>query len=714
LSGFGFFDKIPAFKISGLSLSKGMNSRTFSFSILLAAALSGSVADCAEHSTHSKGAPPEPRFSINYMDRSVDPSQDFYRYAVGTWVKENPVPADKSRYASFTELAERNWYLIHEILEDAANSRNSGQVKKEVGDFFASAMDTNRIEELGFKPIRADLNRVDQIANTKDLFAFIAHLHDTGIGGVFSLEFDADAKNSAIYACYLNQGGLSLPDRDYYLKDQFADTREKYRDHVTRMFKLLGETGEDAAKHAATVIEIETALAKASRTRVELRDPEKNYNKFETKKLLADYRSIPWTVYLDESGFGLADKKGIPLPYEIVGQPEFFQAVDRLVRERPLDDWKTYLRWHILHQSAPYLHHAVEEENFAFFGKVLSGQQEQEPRWKRSAKVIDGSIGEALGQLYVEKYFPPEAKARMDELVENLKDVFHDHLQKLDWMTDETRARALAKFARFHQKIGYPEKFRDYSSIQIKRDDYIGNVRRADVFESHRQKVRVGQPVDKTEWLMTPETVNAYFHPLKNEIVFPAGILQPPFFDVTMDDPVNYGGIGTVIGHEITHGYDDEGRKYDADGNLNDWWTDADAKEFERRAEKVVKEYDAFEPLPGLHVNGKLTLGENLADLGGVTIAYEAMERALDKDPSKRKKIDGFTPEQRFFLSFSQIWRMNIREPEQRRLITIDPHSPGQFRAVGPIENLQVFYDAFGIKPGTPMYRPPEERAIIW
>ncbi len=373
-----------------------------------------------------------------------------------------------------------------------------------------------------------------------------------------------------------------------------------------------------------------------------------------------------------------------------------------------------YLRWQLLHGSAPFLPTAFEQENFNFFGKVLSGQPEQEPRWKRAAHILDDYIGEALGQLYVEKYFPPDAKARMNELVENEKAVFHDRLEKVPWMTAETRARALAKFARFTQKIGHPQKFRDYSAVEIRRDDLLGNVRRAAVFWSRREIVRIGKPVDRTEWDMTPETVNAYFNPVLNEIVFPAGILQPPYFDLAMDDAVNYGGIGVIIGHEMTHGYDDQGRKYDADGNLNDWWTPADAKAFDDRAQLVVNEYNAFEPLPGLHVNGKLTLGENLADLGGVNIAYEALQRVLAKDPAKRKTIDGFTPEQRFFISFAQIWRTNVRDAEAQRLVTVDPHSPGQFRAYGPLLNVQAFYDAFGIRPGSPMWRPPEQRAIIW
>jgi len=673
----------------------------------------------AETPAKTDQAPPVPRFSVTYMDRSVDPGKDFYHFAAGAWLTNNPVPADKSRWASFSELAERNWYLIHELLDTAAADTASPKhsPRHEVGDFFASAVDTNRIEKLAFRPIADDLKQIDRIKSAKDLFTVLADFHERGIGSVFGSDVSPDAKNSSIYAYGLGQGGLSLPDRDYYLKESFAEIREKYRAHVTKMFALLGEKPDQAATNAATVLALETELAKASRTRVELRDPNKNYNKFVTTEFIARTPAFQWDVYFKKAGLSPVSSAGkglVALPYEIVGQPEFFDAVDKLLRERPLNDWKIYLRWHLVHNSAPFLHRAVEEENFAFFGKVLSGQEQQEPRWKRAAHVIDGSIGEALGQLYVEKYFPPEAKVKMNELVTNLKAVFRDHLEKVDWMTETTREKALAKFARFTQKIGYPDKFRDYSSVQIRREDYLGNVRRAAAFETHRELVRIGKPVDKSEWDMTPETVNAYFNPLQNEIVFPAGILQPPFFDVTMDDGVNYGAIGVVIGHEITHGYDDEGRKYDADGNLNGWWTDEDAKEFEARAQKVVDEYDAFEPLPGLHVNGKLTLGENLADLGGVNIAYDALERALARDPAQRKSIDGFTPEQRFFISFAQIWRTNIREAEARRLVTVDPHSPGQFRAVGPLVNVPAFYDAFGIKSGDPMRKAPELRAKIW
>ena len=683
----------------------------FSAGILLAVAAGSNTPAAGQSSTNLSAAPPRvPAFSLDYMDRSVNPGADFYHFADGQWLKSNPVPTDKSRWAAFTELAERNWYLIHGLLESAASPEKplpAHSPRREVGDFFASMMDTNRIEQLGLKPIADDLKKIDRLKSTKDLFALLADFHQRGIGGMFGAGFGPDDKNSSIYAVGLYQGGLSLPDRDYYLKDSFSEKLRLYRGHVQKMFVLLGEKPGEAEAHAGTVIALETELARASRTRVDLRDPNRNYNKFTGGELAAKTPAVLWNVYF-------ADRNLAGPAYEIVGQPEFFDAVNRLVQERPLADWQVYLRWHLLHGSAPYLPAAFEQENFNFYGKALSGQPEQEPRWKRAAHVIDGNIGEALGQLYVEEYFPPEARTRMNELVENLKAVFHDRLERVPWMTDATRAKALAKFARFTQKIGYPDKFRDYSAVAIRRDDLLGNVRRAAAFESHREIVRVGKTVDRTEWGMTPETVNAYFNPSLNEIVFPAGILQPPFFDVTMDDAVNYGAIGVVIGHEMTHGYDDEGRKYDADGNLNDWWTDADSKAFDARAQLVVDEYNTFEALPGLHVNGKLTLGENLADLGGVHIAYEAFEHALAKDPSKRKTIDGFTPEQRFFISFAQIWRTNIRDAEAQRLITVDTHSPGQFRAYGPLLNVQAFYDAFDIQPGSPMWRPPEQRAIIW
>ena len=674
----------------------------------LAMLLAGLTAGINASADDSTNAPKIPRFSIEYLDRSVDPATNFYEFAAGQWRKENAIPADKARWGGFMELAERNWFAIHQILEENARLKSpSHSPRQQVGGFYASVMNTNRIEALGLKPIQEELKRIDKVKSVSDLFELLADFHDEGIAGMFGTDFGADEKNSAIYAVHLEQGGLSLPDRDYYLKDSFAEIRKKYRQHLETMFLLMGEKPADAATHADTVVALETELAKAGRTRVELRDPDKNYNKFTTAELLEKYPGLPWPVYFKEC------RIDSPV-YEIIGQPEFFEALSRLVKERPLADWKIYLRWHLLHGSAAFLPARFEHENFAFFGRTLSGQPEPEPRWKRAAHVIDGTLGEALGQLYVEQCFPPEARARMLELVNNLKAVYRDRLTAVPWMSEATRVKALAKFDQFTQKIGHPDKFRDYSAIAIRPDDCLGNLRRCAQFESRREIGRVGKPVDRSEWHMTPETVNAYYNEQQNEIVFPAGILQPPFFDVTMDDAVNYGAIGVVIGHEMTHGFDDQGRKFDGAGNLSDWWTEADKQAFEARVQKLVDEYDGFEALPGLHVNGKLTLGENLADLGGVTIAYEALQRALAKNPAARKTIDGFTPEQRFFLSFAQVWRINIREPEARRLITVDPHSPGQFRANGTLMNVQEFLDAFDIQSGMPMWRSPELRAKVW
>ena len=645
---------------------------------------------------------------MDYMDRSISPATDFYRFACGNWLKNNPVPADKARWSGFEQLQQRNWFLIHNLLEQAADSKaGRDDATRQVGDFFASATDTNQLERLHFKPIRSTLKRIDALKSVDGLFALLADLHLRGGGALFNTSVEADAKNSSIYALNLSQGGLGLPDRDYYLTDRFNKEREAYVAHITRMLVLLGEPEKDAAAHAATVLALETELAKASKSRVELRDPNANYHKKALAELDGLTPDFSWKTYFHNGGIRQLD-------YVIVGQPEFLQAEDALLKSRSLAEWKVYLRWHALHEAAPYLQADAEQENFAFYGTILSGQPQPEPRWQRAARTIDRNLGEALGKLYVAKYFPPTARARMAELVANLKEVFRDRLKKVDWMTEQTRVRALAKFDRFTQKIAYPEKFRDYSQVKIRRDDYFGNVQRAAMFESKRQLARIGKPVDRTEWQMTPQTVNAYYNPLQNEIVFPAGILQPPFFDAEMDDAVNYGAIGVVIGHEITHGYDDEGRQYDGDGNLKEWWTAQDAKEFEARAQKIVDQYGSYEPLPGQKVNGKLTLGENIADLGGTSISFEALERALTKDPSKRKAIDGFTPEQRFFLSLSQVWRVNWREAELRRRLTVDPHSPAQYRGVGPHVNQQSFFEAFGIKPGDPMWRPPEERTKIW
>jgi len=649
-----------------------------------------------------------PRFSVEHMDRSVDPGEDFFRYASGNWLKQNPVPGDKPSWGAMTELRERNQQLLHLILERSAKSSAAPHLpERQVGNFFLSGMDTNKLEELGLEPLQADLKRIAGINSVGDLMKLTAELQMQGVGLLFGASAIADEKKSSIYAFYLGQGGLGLPDREYYLSTNFSKQREAYVDHMGRMFGFLGDAEVSAGSAARTVLSLETELAKVSKSRVDLRDRLANYHKFSTAEMFAKHPGLGLKDFLTASGLG-------ELQEMVVRQPAFFSRLEELLKERPLEDWKQYFRWHLLRSSASYLNTKLETESFKFYGTVLNGMPDQEPRWQRVSATIDRELGEALGELYVREYFPPAARARMNELIENLKVVFRARLQNLDWMTETTRQKGLAKFDRFTQKIGHPEKFRDYFKVEIRPGDYFGNIRRGEIFETRRQYDRIGKPVDKSEWIMTPQTVNAYFSPMKNEIVFPAGILQPPFFDLEGDDAVNYGAIGYIIGHEITHGFDDQGRKYDVEGNLNDWWTEADGKAFDARAQKLVDQYDSYEALPGLNVNGKLSLGENIADLGGASIAYEALQRALAKDPSKRKKIDGFTPEQRYFLSMSQVWRINWREAALRRQLTVGPHSPGQFRAVGPHVNLTEFYEAFSIKSGAKMWRAPKLRAQIW
>jgi putative endopeptidase len=665
-----------------------------------------------------KGEPKVQHFSVDLMDRSVDPALDFYAYAVGNWLRSNPVPADKSNWGSFEELHERNVGLIHRILETAAKDESAPlrSVKRTVGNFYASAMDTARIEELGLEPIAEDVACIRDIKSVADVFRLTAEFHCKGVGGGArtwgpSVFFEAtafpDLKISTVYGFYLEQGGLSLPDRDYYLKDEFSVQVDAFRAHLTKAFGFLGEGPDKATASADTVIAIERKLASVSQTRTEQRDYDKNYHKMTLDELTRAYARTPWKEYLEGREVG-------QITHVIVLQPKFFESLDGLLQERPIADWQVYLRWHLLRGSAPCLNEKIESADFDFYRHTLMGQQQQEPRWERVATVLNWDIGEAVGKLYVEKYFPAEARARMMELVKDLSTVFRERLSRLDWMTEETRHKALVKFDRFVINIGHPERFRDYSSVRIDRGDYLGNHRRAHEFENHRQAVRVGGPVDRTEWWMTPPTADAQFNWSQNMLFFPAGILQPPFFDLSMDDAVNYGGIGAVIGHEITHGFDDQGRKFDADGNLTDWWTKADAKEFSARAAKVVEQYNAYEPLPGAHVNGALTLGENIADFGGITIAFEALQRRLASDPSRRKNIDGFTPEQRFFLSWAQVWKQNCREAEARRLLTIDPHSPRKFRVIGPVSNHPGFAKAFGIHEGSPMWRSSDSRVSIW
>jgi putative endopeptidase len=674
--------------------------------VLIAAALAALA--CRPLFAAEPARPVPPRFSVGYMDTSADPRADFARYAFGAWQKNNPVPADKARWGSFNELEQFNQLALKGILEAAAaRPHKPGSVEQKVGDFFKSAMNTAAIDAAGLKPVEADLARVAAIASPADLARTLAALHNSGVGGFFRVRVEADEKNSEVNALYAYQGGMSLPSKGYYFDEQFEKFRTAFVEHAAKMLALAGDTPESAAAGAKTVFEVEKALATNAKTPAELRDALANYNKMPTADLAGKVAVFPLTRYLADRGIAGPAAADI-----IVGQPKFFEGLQAQLAARPLADWKIYLRYHVLRAAAPFLAAPFEAEHFRFYSTVLRGTPEMEPRWQRSARVVDGTIGEALGQLYVARYYPPEAKARMDEMIGNITAVMRDRLQKLEWMTEPTRRKALAKFERFFAKIGYPAKWRDYSSVGIRPGAYLANVRAATEFEVKRRLAMLGQPVDKAEWRMSPPTVNAYFDPTANNINFPAGILQPPFFDFSLDDAVNYGGIGAVIGHEITHGFDDQGRHFDAEGNLAEWWTPEDAARFEARAKKMTEQFSSYEVLPGVKVNGELTLGENIADLGGVSLAYEALQRSLAG--KERKLIDGFTPEQRFFLSWAQVWRTNMRENALRQQVAIDPHSPGNIRAIGPLVNVQPFYDAFGIKEGDPMWRKPEDRSKIW
>lgn len=649
----------------------------------------------------------DPGFSVDKMDRSVDPRVDFAKYAAGGWYANNQIPSDKARWGGFNELDQSNSAKLRAIVEEAAaNPGESGSIKQKVGDFYASATDTATINARGLEPIQADLAAIAAAKSTEDLVVLAAQMHLKLGAPFFGAAFYPDQKQSDTYGFYLTQGGLSLPSKEYYFSDKFARERWEFLGHVAKMLELSGVARADAYRQAEAVFAFEKSLAVNAKLPVELRDRIANYNKMKIADAITAYAGVPLQRFIAELGVpaGVADV--------IVGQPKFFEGLSIALKNTALDDQKAYLRWQLLRASAAYLSEAFENENFRFYSTVLNGTPQQEPRWQRATKVVDGAIGEALGQLYVAKHYPPEAKARMDEMITNIKAVFRERLQKLEWMSEETRAKALAKFDRFEPMIGYPVKWRDYSAVAIKRDDYYGNVVRASLADSRRRIDRTGGKVDRSEWSMTPPTVNAYYSPVTNQIVFPAGILQPPFFDFNADDAVNYGAIGGVIGHEITHGFDDQGRRSDADGNLTDWWTEEDAAKFRARAQKLVEQYNGYHALPGLAINGQLSLGENIGDLGGTSIAFEALQRSLAG--KEQKLIDGLTPAQRFYISWAQQWRTLYRDDAMRLQIARGPHAPGNFRAFGPLVNQQEFFDAFGIKPGDPMWRKPEDRCKIW
>lgn len=647
-----------------------------------------------------------PGFSVSQMDAAVKPGDDFYHHACGAWLKTNVIPPDLGSWTPTAHLMEWNALALRRICESAAGKTDRSAAEKLVGDFFAAATDEAGLDALRLKPVESQLAEIARAASRDDLAGIIARMHLVGTRALFGWYVDADERQSDVYAMHLVQGGLSLPERSYYLEKDFASVRKKFVAHVSRMFELAGSDAATAKKSAAEVMRIETALSRASKPAEDLNDSEANYTKLTSDELAKRSAGFPWSVWWREVK--------VSPPYLIAAQPEFLTAMAKLFATEPLENLKVYLRWCVLTESASFLHGEVDRENFAFFGKELSGAKEQRARWKRGVASTDMHIGDALGQLYAAERFPAEAKQRMDAMVTEIKGVFRDHIAKTEWMSAETRTKALAKLERFRSKIGFPVKWKDYHGLELRRDDYLGNVRRTQQWESRRELDRIGRPVDRDEWGMTVPTVNAYFDQTKNEIVFPAGILQPPFFDMSMDDAVNYGATGATIGHEMTHGFDSDGRKYDADGNLADWWTEKDEKEFERRAAMLEKQFSALDGLPGVKVNGKLTLPENIADLGGIVLAYEALQRALAKDPSKRKVIDGLTPEQRFFISYAQSWAALQTKQQLRQQMTADSHAPDFLRAVVPLQNLGPWYDAFQIKAGSKLWLPPEKRAVIW
>ncbi len=652
-----------------------------------------------------------PALDVQNMDTTIKPGDDFYDYVNGTWIKNHPIPPDKNSISAFDELMEKNRHDIREIIEEAASDLNAlpGSNTQKIGTFYNSGMDTVSIEQQGIKPIKKFFDKIDSIRNINDVQSVAAYFQTYQIGPFFYLFSNQDSKNSAsvIAGCY--QAGIGLPDRDYYFNNDgpTKKIREEYIVHLTKMFELLNDQPDVAAKNAQTVMKIETELAKASFTHVENQDPQKTYNKLTPEGLAKLSPDINWKSYFANVGY--ADISEVN-----VYQPSFLKELSAMMKTVPVDDWKTFLRWHLINNTAAYLNDDFVKQNFDFYSKSLSGQEQMKPRWKRVLDETSSDLGECIGQLYVQKYFPPEAKQKMTNLVMNLKKSLKQRIENLTWMGPETKKEAIAKLDKMGVKVGYPDKWRDYSGLEITSQPYVLNVANSGAFDFRYSMDKIGKPVDPTEWGMTPQTVNAYYNPNRNEIVFPAGILQPPFFNMYADDAVNYGAIGMVIGHEMTHGFDNMGRQFDKDGNLRDWWTKDDSKAFKEHTKMLVDQYNKYEVLDSTFVNGQLTLGENIADLGGITVALNAYKLSL-QGKEQPKPIDGFTDLQRFFMSYAQIWRTNMRQKELRRRVKTDEHSPAKIRINGVVYNVPEFYTAFpGIKPEDKLYRPSDERPVIW
>lgn len=646
-------------------------------------------------------------FDLANLDTTYTPQEDFYHYAIGGWIKNNPVPDDQSIWSGFNELRETTRKQVQSIIDDVSANPGSdvNSIRYKVGTFYNVGMDTAKIENESWSPLMKGFERIDAIANHDDLIKEIAHMHIYTASPLFYFISTTDAKNSEYEIAGIWQGGLGLPDRDYYVEndDRSKEIRENYIDHLQKMFQLIGSDLEFSEIEAQRVMNFETRLAKASNTRVENRDVNSTYNKLTTDEIKSRFSGFNWDLYLTENGVG--DPQHID-----ISQPKFIEEVSKMVEEESLDTWKSYLRWTLINAMASYLSSDFVAQDFEFYGKFLEGRKQNEPRWKRVQGTTNRALGEAVGQLYVEKFFPPEAKERAMNIVQNVLASMEESIKNLEWMSEETKVEALKKLSGFGVKIGYPDKWKDYTDLVVKDDSYVQNIIRSNYFDHQEMLKDINQPIKPWEWGMTPQTVNAYYSPVRNEIAFPAGILQFPFFDYRVDDAINYGAMGAVIGHEITHGFDDQGRQYDAEGNIRDWWTKEDAERFNERAQVLVEQFDNYVAINDMNINGAMTLGENIGDLGGLTISYNAFTKT--EQYKNGKEIDGFTPSQRFFLGWAQVWKNNIRDAELMRRLKVDVHSPGQWRVLGPLSNMPEFFEAFNIQPGDAMRN--EKLVKIW